>query len=82
MTASTYRAYGLCHCGGIREARVVEVRMNTDTGEPIVLPDVPHGACPVCGGRFYKAELLERIEAIFKGRANDPAISAMRTSRT
>jgi hypothetical protein len=35
-----------------------------DDAEPIVLADVPQGACPVCGSRVYKAAMLERVEGL------------------
>jgi len=31
------------------------------------LGDVPQGFCPNCGARVYKAQVLERIEAIMRG---------------
>jgi hypothetical protein len=37
----------------------------TVRGEPVVLTDVPQGACPICGSRVYKTEVLERIEALY-----------------
>jgi hypothetical protein len=36
-------------------------------GDTIVIPDVPQGACPVCGSRVYKARVLEEIEATMRG---------------
>ena len=33
----------------------------------VVLTNVPQGACPLCGSRVYKAEVLERIESLMKG---------------
>jgi YgiT-type zinc finger domain-containing protein len=58
--------FGRCACGGVYERRTVEVRM-TVGGETIVIPDVPQGACPLCGSRVYKARVLEEIEAIMRG---------------
>ncbi|MBX7100707.1 MAG: YgiT-type zinc finger protein [Myxococcaceae bacterium] len=60
------RDYGRCPCGGQYEHRAVEVRM-TVQGKVVVLTDVPQGACPQCGSRVYKAEVLERIESLMKG---------------
>ena len=57
--------YGKCPCGGEYESRVVEVRM-TVQGEYIVLTNVPQGACPNCGSRVYKTDVLERIESLMK----------------
>jgi hypothetical protein len=54
--------YGKCPCGGKYESRVVEVRMMAH-GEKIVLTDAPQGACPICGSRVYKTDVLERIES-------------------
>jgi YgiT-type zinc finger domain-containing protein len=58
--------YGRCPCSGAYENRFVEVRM-TVKGKAVVLTNVPQGACPLCGSRVYKAEVLERIESLMKG---------------
>jgi hypothetical protein len=55
--------YGQCPCGGTFDARAVEVRL-TKEGRPIVAADVPQGACPKCGSRVYKTEVIECIESI------------------
>lgn len=66
------RDYGRCPCSGMIEARSVEVRL-TVKGKVVVLTDVPQGACPLCGSRVYKSEVLERIELLMKGdRLNRP----------
>jgi hypothetical protein len=57
--------YGECPCGGVYEARTVEVRIPVE-GKPLVMKDMPQGACPNCGSRVYKLEVLERIEALMK----------------
>jgi hypothetical protein len=49
----------------VYEERYVEVRMTVE-GKPIVLTNVPQGACPLCGSRIYKASILESIEAIMR----------------
>ena len=54
--------FGTCPCGGTYEARVVQVQA-TVAAELKVLPDIPQGACPDCGGRVYKPQTLEFIEA-------------------
>jgi RNase_H superfamily len=57
--------YGTCACGGDFVPRVVEVRISG--GEPAaVLQDVPQAACTRCGTRVYKADVLERIEAVLR----------------
>jgi YgiT-type zinc finger domain-containing protein len=60
------RDYGRCPCGGVYDNRHVEVRL-TVKGKVVVLTDVPQGACPNCGARVYKAEVIERIESLMKG---------------
>ena len=45
----------------------MEVRL-TVNAKVVVLTDVPQGACPNCGSRVYKAEVLERIESLMKGQ--------------
>jgi YgiT-type zinc finger domain-containing protein len=64
--------YGRCPCSGSYENRFVEVRM-TVQGKVVVLTNVPQGACPLCGSRVYKAEVLERIESLMKGSKFDRA---------
>jgi len=63
MVSARATAYGRCPCGGSYELRPVEVRMQVDS-EMVVLTDVPQGACPQCGGRVYKADILEALEVI------------------
>lgn len=60
------RDYGRCPCSGLYDNRFVEVRL-TLGGKVVVLTEVPQGACPNCGSRVYKAEVLERIEMLMKG---------------
>jgi YgiT-type zinc finger domain-containing protein len=57
--------YGRCPCSGLYENRFVEVRMTVQS-KVVVLTNVPQGACPLCGSRVYKAEVLERIESLMK----------------
>lgn len=59
------RDYGRCPCNGLYENRFVEVRL-TVKGKVVVLTQVPQGACPNCGSRVYKGEVLERIESLMK----------------
>jgi hypothetical protein len=63
--------YGRCPCGGWYEARSVRVSFSVGRQVPLDLDAVPQGACPVCGSRVYKAELLERIEAIYRNEPSD-----------
>ena len=57
--------FGRCPCGGIYEKKIVEVRY-TQSNEQFILRDVPQGACPTCGSRVYKSDILERIEFFYK----------------
>lgn len=66
MADYSQRDYGRCPCAGQYENRFVEVRL-TVAGKTVVLTDVPQGACPNCGSRVYKAEVLERIETLMGG---------------
>jgi YgiT-type zinc finger domain-containing protein len=58
--------YGRCPCSGAYERKFVEVRMKVQ-GKVVVLTQVPQGACPMCGSRVYKADVLQRIELLMKG---------------
>jgi hypothetical protein len=66
MAISQLTEFGPCACGGVIGIRSVEVRLAQDDGEPVVLDDVAQGACPDCGGRYYKAETLRVIEDEFR----------------
>ena len=63
MPGSRIFDYGTCPCGGTYESRLVVIRI---PGLP-ELKDVPQGVCPKCGGRVYKAQILEQIEGIMRG---------------
>jgi hypothetical protein len=48
------------------------VEVNTSVeGKAVKLTDVLQGACPDCGSRVYKAEMLARIEATMKNVSLD-----------
>ncbi len=64
--------FGTCPCGGRYETRFVEVRM-TARNPPVVLTGIVQGACPQCGSRVYKRDVLERIESLMRGE--DVALS-------
>jgi hypothetical protein len=49
----------------------------TVDGELVVLTDIPQGACPNCGSRVYKSEMLERIEDVLKGVAFDGRLNRL-----
>jgi hypothetical protein len=66
--------WGRCPCGGTYEQRVVEVNMSVE-GKPVKLTDVLQGACPNCGSRVYKAEMLARIEATMKNVSLDQRLN-------
>ena len=57
--------YGMCPCSGKYMHRMVEVRMQVNY-RPILLKEIPQGACPECGSRIYKTEYLEYIESLMK----------------
>jgi YgiT-type zinc finger domain-containing protein len=57
--------YGRCPCSGVFEHRTREVSL-TAGKQPIVITHVPQGACPLCGSQVYKADILERIEALYR----------------
>jgi len=65
MTNALTLDYGKCPCGGQYECRVVEVRMTVD-GRKMILTGVPQGACPSCGGRVYKLNVLQSIEVLMR----------------
>jgi YgiT-type zinc finger domain-containing protein len=58
--------FGRCPCGGLYTPRTVEVSMRVGS-DKIVLPNVLQGACPQCGSRVYKADVLEELEILMGG---------------
>jgi YgiT-type zinc finger domain-containing protein len=64
--------YRKCPCGGTYQERWVEVRMTVTSGEKVTLTDVPQGACPVCGSRVYKAQILDGIETLWHDQRSGP----------
>jgi hypothetical protein len=46
----------------------------TVQGRMVVVAGVPQGACPTCGSRIYKAEILARIEALMAADPEDPRL--------
>jgi YgiT-type zinc finger domain-containing protein len=74
MTRSATVEWGQCPCGGHYEHRLIEVKMTVD-GARVTLTDVPQGACPNCGSRVYKAEMLARIEGVMKNETLDRPLS-------
>jgi hypothetical protein len=66
--AGGVRSYGRCPCSGHYEARSVEVTIALDRDEPVVLSDVPQGACDTCGARVYPAAVLSRLEMLMRNR--------------
>lgn len=64
--------YGYCPCGGKYDNRMVEVRM-TVGGNVVLLQNVPQGACPRCGSRVYKTDILETIERLMKSEPSPRA---------
>jgi YgiT-type zinc finger domain-containing protein len=75
MPQSATFDWGRCPCGGQYENRLVEVKMTID-GQPVSLTDVPQGACPSCGSRIYKAEMLARIEGVMKHEPLDRKLNS------
>jgi YgiT-type zinc finger domain-containing protein len=55
--------FGRCPCGGRYSSRTVEVTMRVG-GDTVLLKEVPQGACPQCGSRVYKADVLKELETL------------------
>lgn len=68
MARPVSSSYGTCPCSGTYEHRYVDVRF-TVGDEVVVLESVAQGACPLCGSRVYKNEVIEDIEATMRGRS-------------
>jgi YgiT-type zinc finger domain-containing protein len=66
MTPDYQPPFGTCPCGGTYENRKVEVRM-TVGGRLVSHSGVPQGACPQCGGRVYKRDVLDALERAAQG---------------
>ena len=61
MTKSKALEYGLCGCGNPIEGTVVDL-------EFVGIKSVPKGICPSCRSYYFKADILETIEALLRGR--------------
>ena len=72
MSWTGAREHGWCTCRGHYEDKRVEVRM-TVAGEVLTLTDVAQGACPVCGARVYRPDVLERIEQLMRSGGSSPS---------
>lgn len=65
MTPSINYDYGSCPCSGFYDNRRVEVRLNVN-GRVEILSQIQQGACPLCGSRVYKINVLDRIESLMR----------------
>ena len=70
MIKSKAYDYGQCGCGNRTDHRQIEVRM-TIAGTDVVIDSVPQGTCSSCGSRYYKADILETIEALMLGHKRE-----------
>lgn len=61
--------FGRCLCGGTYETRRDSVQWGTD-----VHVTFETGECPTCGSSVCRVSDLERVEAIRRGDAVDPAL--------
>ena len=66
MELAMSKGYGRCSCGGAFAARVVQVNMSPGS-EQVSVSGVPQGACPICGSRVYKVNILAGLEEMFRG---------------
>lgn len=57
--------YGKCPCTGTYSSRFVEVKMQVG-GRKVVLTGIPQGACPQCGSRVYKTNIIRMLETLMK----------------
>ncbi len=64
-------AYGRCPCSGAFTSRTVEVRIAVG-GRTVHMEDVPQGACPDCGTRVYRPDVLERLESLMHAHTLGP----------
>jgi len=55
----------------VYERRKVEIRLSVGD-EPVVLENAEQGACPVCGSRVYKAQVIEELETLMGERSHRP----------
>ena len=58
--------FGQCPCSGTYESILVDVNM-TVGAEQVHLTGISQGRCPKCGGRVYKAGVLEELESLLRG---------------
>jgi YgiT-type zinc finger domain-containing protein len=58
----------LCHrCGSEMEIRTVRLVENTQSGEPVVIRNVPAKVCPQCGERVFAQPVAQALLDILTG---------------
>ena len=60
-------SYNGCPCGGTFESRFIDVTFR-QFNPPVKLARVPQGVCPKCGSRVYKAEIMDLLESVMRGK--------------
>ena len=65
MNTSRFDQYGNCWCRKPIEASRRVIYLQID-GRQLKLDAVPQGVCQDCGFTFYKAEVLEAVEALMR----------------
>jgi len=62
--------YGDCYyCGGTVKEKKVDIDYRWK-GELFILNKVPAGVCVQCGEKYFKAEVVKRMEGTVKKRKN------------
>ena len=66
VSESRFNDYGLCWCGNRIESTSVTVRLRV-AEKVVTIESVPEGVCQQCSFKYYRADILEILEALLRG---------------
>jgi hypothetical protein len=75
MSTSRVHEYGLCWCRKPIEATTDPLALLVDS-KYLTIESVPQGVCGSCGFKYYKADILETIEALLHGEQRERRCNA------
>lgn len=65
MSQSRFNDYGLCWCGNQIRSTAVPVRLRV-AEKLVTVESVPQGVCGLCHFTYYRADILETLEALLR----------------
>jgi hypothetical protein len=65
MSQSRFNDYGLCWCDNRIEGTMVPISLRV-AGRSVAVESVPKGVCNHCHFTYYRADILETLEALLR----------------